>query len=116
MKVVVHRGMLAFASRGGKREADRVAKGIDWLVRWYRRKGIDLHEAKMRAQLSWNHEHMPSRTSAQRLAGDVVDAVRRDHPKFASHLAIDWREDCQREVGNIVRLSFWLDIPKKEKR
>lgn len=112
MRAVVHRGMLALADRGGKKEAERVSKGLDWLVRWHRRKGLDLREAKMRAQLSWNHEHMPSRVSAQRLAGEVSDAFHRDHPKLANRLAVDWREGHPREKGNVVTLSFWLDMPK----
>lgn len=113
MRTVVYRGMLALASRGGKREAERVSKGLDWLVRWHRRKGLDLREAKMRAQLSWNHEHMPSKASAQRRAGEVTAAVRRDHPKLVNHLAVVWRERHPRERGNIVLLSFWLDTPNK---
>ncbi len=109
----MHRGMLALADCGGKKEAERVSKGLDWLVRWHRRKGLDLREAKMRAQLSWNHEHMPSRAAAQRRAREVNDAVRRDHLKLANHLAVDWREGHPRERGNVVLLSFWIDTPKK---
>jgi len=114
MKMVVYRGMLAFATHKGKKEAERVSRGLDWLVRWHRRKGLDLREAKMRAQLSWNHEHMPSKASAQRRAGEVSDALRHDHPKLANRLAVDWREGHPRERGNIVRLSFWLDMPKRK--
>ncbi len=104
--------MLALAGCKGKKEAERVSKGLDWLVRWHRRRGLDLREAKMRAQLSWNHEHMPSKVSAQRRAGEVAGIFRRDHPKLANHLAVDWREVRPRERGDIVLLSFWLDIPK----
>lgn len=105
----VHRGMVVFSDSCHKGAA---LKSLEHHVRWHRRwLKLSLSEARRAAQISLNHKHAPSKRTAQRLVDEAVETMRRDHPKLARHLVADWRQGHRREKGNVVLLSFWLDVP-----
>jgi hypothetical protein len=65
---------------------------------------------KMHFQVSQNHEHMYSKNDALRLIKRVHDDFDQRYPKLAYRLAVDWRQGGKREKGNVVMVSFWLDV------
>jgi len=118
LRAYVHRGMVVFSEREYRGESLKALHyALDNLVRWERKwYGVSLLEAKRAAQISQNHQHMPSKRAAQAAVDEVVEAMRRDHPELARHLVADWRQGHRRERGNVVLLSFWLDAPTRERR
>lgn len=116
MRAYIHRGMVVFSEKGYHgAPLKRLYQALNTSVRWHRKwYGESLSEAKRSAQVSVNHEHMPSRHAAQELVNKATEAMRRDYPKLARYLVADWRQGHKREKGNVVLLSFWLNAPSLE--
>jgi len=117
MRAYLHRGMVVLAEGPCRPARQReLFSSLRRHLRWHRKQGMGLAEAKRAAQVSVNHQHMPSKRAAQRLVDEAIEAVRESYPGLARFLVADWRQGHRRERGNVVLLSFWMDSPRKSRQ